>query len=95
MGFAGATIGYVGDRVGQFEPPNPSGPPPTQGYFPGYAKTDLRAGVKYDLWEGTFFVNNLADKRGLLNGGPGNYIPPYAFVYITPRTVGLSVARRF
>jgi len=40
------------------------------------------------------FANNVTDRRGLLSGGQ-NSTPPFAFVYIEPRTVGLSVTKAF
>jgi hypothetical protein len=40
------------------------------------------------------FVNNVADVRGVINGGLG-YVTPFAFVYIQPRTIGLNVSKSF
>jgi iron complex outermembrane recepter protein len=40
------------------------------------------------------FVNNLADKRGVLTGGIGTTVPT-AFYFIQPRTLGLSVSKSF
>jgi outer membrane receptor protein involved in Fe transport len=59
-----------------------------------YAKTDLRAGAKYETWTLNLFVNNLADKRGVLSGGLGT-LNPAAFNYIQPRTVGILIAKTF
>jgi outer membrane receptor protein involved in Fe transport len=87
-GFVGAAASYVGNRVGEF-----TGSPQRQD-LPGYTKTDLRAGTKYDSWTVNVFVNNVADTRGVLNGGLGQF-PPYGFVLIQPRTVGLSASRAF
>lgn len=87
-GFVGAAASYVGDRLGEF-----TGSPQRQD-LPGYTKTDLRAGTKFDSWTVNAFVNNVADKRGLLNGGLGQF-PPFGFVLIQPRTVGLSASRDF
>ena len=53
-----------------------------------------RAGAKYQSWTVNFFVNNVADKRGLLSGGI-NSSPPFAFNYIQPRTAGFSVSKTF
>jgi outer membrane receptor protein involved in Fe transport len=88
-GFVGGTVGYVSDREDTFS----TGTPQRQ-YLPSYAKTDLRAGTEFDAWKVTFYVNNVADKRGLISGGVGNLIP-YSFYFIQPRTVGLSVSRTF
>ena len=87
-GFVGAAASYVGNRVGEF-----TGSPQRQD-LPGYTKTDLRGGTKYDSWTVNVFVNNVADTRGVLNGGLGQF-PPYGFVLIQPRTVGLSASRAF
>jgi iron complex outermembrane receptor protein len=90
-GFAAGAVSYVGDRLGEF--PSVYSPPERQ-IYPGYAKTDLRAGTTYKSWTATFFVNNVADKRGLLSGGL-NAFPSFAFNIIQPRTVGLSVTTTF
>ena len=86
-GFVGASASYVGDRLDNFAPP------PRQD-LPAYTKIDGRAGLKFDSWSANLFVTNATDKRGLLGGGAGNFIP-YAYQYIQPRTVGLSVAKTF
>lgn len=84
-GFWGGSVSYNGDRKGLF-----TGDPQLRQSFPGYAKTDLRAGVKRDAWNAHVFVNNVADKRGVYTG---NLIGTAPFVnYIQPRTVGLSLA---
>jgi len=91
-GFAGGAVSYVGNRDGIFT--GTAGVPAPRQEFPGYAKSDVRAGVKYDTWTFNLFVNNLADRRGILAGCLGTNIP-YAFQFIQPRTVGLSVAKTF
>jgi iron complex outermembrane recepter protein len=87
-GYVGGMVSYVGERLGQLTAT------PERQTFPSYTKTDLRAGVKYASWTVNAFVNNVTDERGLINGGVG-YFYPAARIYITPRTVGLSVARTF
>lgn len=87
-GFVGAVASYVGDRLGEF-----TGTSQRQN-LPAYTKIDLRAGAKYDSWTINAYVNNLADRRGVLNGGLGQF-PPFGFVEIQPRTVGLSASRSF
>ena len=67
---------------------------PDRQRYPSYSKVDLNTGVRYRDWVGNLYVNNLTDKRGVLGGGLG-VIPPFAFNYILPRTVGLSVSRTF
>jgi iron complex outermembrane receptor protein len=88
-GFVGAAMSYVGDREDAF-----SSVSPQRQDLPAYAKLDLRAGAKFDSWTVNFYVNNVADKRGLISGGIGNQLP-YAFYYIQPRTLGLSVSKTF
>jgi iron complex outermembrane receptor protein len=87
-GLVGGAVSYIGQREGEFTTT------PVRQDLPGYAKFDLRAGVKYEAWSVNFFANNVADKRGLLSGGLGTF-PPFAYNYIQPRTIGVSVARTF
>ena len=88
MGFVGGAISYIGGREALFTSS------PVRTYLPGYAKADLHAGLNYGLWKVTAYVNNVADRRGLISGGLGNAVED-SFYYITPRTVGLSIARSF
>jgi iron complex outermembrane recepter protein len=87
-GTVGATVSYVGERIGTFV-----GTPARQVY-PGYARVDLRVGVKGDSWIANVYAVNVANKRGLIGGGIGTS-PPTAFVYIQPRTVGMSLSKSF
>lgn len=87
-GFFGGSVSYAGNRVGEFT--SSAG----RQNLPAFARTDIQAGAKYAAWTCNFFVNNLADKRGVLTGGLGSY-PPFAFSYIQPRTAGFSVVRTF
>jgi iron complex outermembrane recepter protein len=87
-GFVGGTLSYVGDRLSIFQAT------PERERFPGYAQTDIRGGTQYGSWQTNLFINNVTDKRGLLNGGAGYYLP-FAYVYTQPRTVGLSVTKTF
>ena len=88
-GFAGASLSYVGDRVGNF-----TSAPPRQDY-PAYARVDLHTGVKLNAWTVSLYANNVADRRGILYGGLGTLPNPTAFEYIRPRTVGVNVLRGF
>jgi iron complex outermembrane receptor protein len=90
-GFVGGDESYVGQRFGNFL----TAPGGVRANLPAYAETDLRAGVKYNAWTANLFANNIADKRGVLNGGPGSGSIPAAFYVIQPRTIGLSVAWSF
>jgi len=87
-GFVGGMVSYVGDREGEFRPTA------QRQDLPAYTKLDLRAGARYDSWTVNFFVNNVTDQRGVLYGGLGAN-PPFGFVYIQPRTVGLSISTTF
>jgi len=87
-GFVGGTAAVVGGRYSVFT--NTA----DRQYFPSYTKTDLRAGTKFDSWTVTAYVNNLTNNRALINGGVG-YIAPDAYVYITPRTIGLTLSKSF
>jgi iron complex outermembrane recepter protein len=84
MGSVGASASYIDDRAGFI-----AGQPQ---FLPAYVQADLRAGVEYDSWAVNAFVNNVADKRGVLAGIPG---VSTAIVFIQPRTFGLSVAKEF
>jgi outer membrane receptor protein involved in Fe transport len=87
-GFIGGSVSYVGERFDVFA----AGPQRQR--LPGYAQTDLRVGVEYGPWRANLYVNNVADRLGVISGGIGNQIP-YDFRYIQPRTVGMTVSRVF
>lgn len=87
-GFVGVAVSYVGDRKGLFLTT------PQRQNYPSYTRTDLRAGLHYESWTFNIYINNLADTRGVLSGGPGYFVPT-AFDYITPRTIGVSLSKTF
>ena len=87
-GFVGATLAYVGERTGEFTSTE------QRQELPAYATTNARAGVKYESWTYNLYVDNAFDRRGVLSGGLGTYVPD-AFTYIRPRTVGLMVSKKF
>jgi len=86
--FVGAAVSYVGEREGVFTSSS------ERQFFPAYAKADVHMGFKDGPWTTTVFVDNVADRRGVLSGGLGT-LYPIAFTYIQPRTAGVSVARQF
>ncbi len=86
-GFVGADVSFVGDRFGNFSKG-------ARAFYPSYTKTDIRTGVRSHTWEVNLYANNVGNERGVLGGGIG-YDPPNAFVYITPRTFGINVAKTF
>lgn len=89
-GDIGATATYVGDRQGAF------GGTLTRDKYPGYTNVDLRGGIKWNLWKANLFINNVADKRGVLMKGLSNSVglPAYS-LYTQPRTYGISLSRNF
>ena len=87
-GFAGAEVSYVGYRYGAFTDS------PARQYLPGYAKVDLRTGVRDQSLTWSLYANNVLNRRGLISGGLGEAIP-YSFYYIQPRTIGLTVSKAF
>lgn len=90
VGFAGASVAYVGDRVGLFRPVSN----PARQIYPSYTQIDARVGAEYDTWRVALFGTNLSDKRGLVGGGLGQTVPTL-FNYIQPRTYGVSLSKRF
>jgi iron complex outermembrane receptor protein len=91
-GFAGGSVSYVGDRVGPFEGSGLDAS--ARQDLPGYTRLDLQAGAKYRSYTVNLFLTNATDKRGILTGGLGTF-PPNGFIYIQPRTVGISLATTF
>ncbi len=88
-GFAGGMLSYVGARQDVFPVASAE-----RQYLPAYAKQDVRVGAKSQDWTVNLYMNNVADRRGVIAGGIGNVIP-YSFYLIQPRTVGLNIARQF
>lgn len=89
-GFIGGEANFVGNRQGVFTAP-PSG---ERQIFPAYTKLDMRAGARTGSWTVSFYVNNVANTRGVLNGGIGYFVPD-AFFYIQPRTEGVTISKTF
>jgi iron complex outermembrane recepter protein len=88
-GSVGAGITYIGSREDAF-----IGGGSDRLVFPAYAKTDLHLGMSYNDWTARLYANNVTNRRGIINGGPSTLIP-YSFYYITPRSIGLQVSRKF
>jgi hypothetical protein len=87
-GFVGGSISYIGNRDDDFT----TSPSAIRFVLPSYTKTDLHAGVHYESCRLSLFVNNAADKRGLVG------LPTSPFLlanYIQPRTIGLSLSKNF
>lgn len=88
--FVGGNLNYVGDRVTILTTPSQ-----VREKYPAYSQLDLRLGVRNRDWSFNLYANNAADQIGVLSGGSALLIPPYAYVYTTPRTVGFNVTRHF
>src|SRR5262249_19662087 len=87
-GFVGGAASYVGQRLNDF---TETAQRPT---LPGYTQVDFHTGVRRDSWAVNVYVNNVADKRGILGlAFVGSSIP--SFIYTTPRMVGLTVTKTF
>jgi outer membrane receptor protein involved in Fe transport len=86
-GVLGAALNYVGDRKAAFAAAANAGQPD----LPGYARFDLRAAVRYGSWSTNLFVNNVLDKRGLVDVASF----PVANRYIQPRSLGVNIAKTF
>ena len=89
-GFVGATTTFVGDRLGNFSTFSTV----PRDFYPSYWKTDLLGGATWGPWTANLYANNVANRRGLIGGG-SSYFPTNAYLYIQPRTVGLSLRRTF
>src|SRR5262249_3022018 len=90
QGFVGGQLSYVGDRLGQFV----DVPPAQRQVYPAYTQVNLHTGLKYDSWTANLYINNATDRRGAIAGGAGSGFNNY-LVYIQPRTIGITLARRF
>lgn len=94
-GFVGGTINYVGPRPYEF----PSGPESPRYWMPGYTQINLHTGIRSQLWLVNLYLNNAADRRGVVGiaswpFNPGNTGGWYTSV-IQPRAIGLNVSRMF
>ncbi len=87
-GFVSGSGSYVGPRQGEFTGTS------DRERFASYVTVDFTTGAKYADWTLNLFANNVTDRRAALYGGLGSF-PGNAFIYIQPRTVGLSVIRAF
>jgi iron complex outermembrane receptor protein len=90
-GFVGAALSYVGSREGEFASSSLS---PQRQRYPDYTTVDLKSGLRFEAWKMNLYATNIADRRGALGGGL-NTNNPVAFLYIQPRTVGLSLSYTF
>jgi hypothetical protein len=66
--------------------------------LPSYDLTNLRAGVDGGRWSAVLFINNVADKRALLNNitQDANNLATYNRVAVSqPRTAGVDLNYKF
>jgi outer membrane receptor protein involved in Fe transport len=94
-GFVGSTFSYVDERKDVFPNRNfATGLPASQRLsFASYTQINLDTGIRFDSWMGSLYLNNIADKRGILSGGFNSLNT--SVTYIQPRTIGLSIAKTF
>jgi len=62
--------------------------------LPSYTTVGLRLGVIKDQWSVTAFARNLTDKRAQISAINSSQ-DPHALLTIQPRTIGLTVTRKF
>src|SRR4029077_15194680 len=90
--FVRGTVIYAGDRKSAFSQ-TITQPRVT---LPSFVQPNLIAGVRYGPWSFNCFANNVTDRRGIVSRvSTGPTSSQLGYVYIQPRTVGLSVARSF
>jgi iron complex outermembrane recepter protein len=87
--FVTGAVSYLGGRRGEFTYSAAS-----RERYPAYAKVDFTAGLDYDFWAITAFVNNVTNSHAELTGGAGAALP-FAYYILKPREIGLNVARDF
>lgn len=93
--FAGNTVGYVGTSV-SYQGRRRSGfpnKPDTQFTISSFVNTDFHAGVKRSSWDVNLYANNVFDRRSVLS--TAFFGQQAFFIYVQPRTVGLSATLRF
>jgi outer membrane receptor protein involved in Fe transport len=94
QGFAGATYSYVGSRPNGFTAVGTE-------IMPKYETVDLRAGVINGPYRFTLYVQNVTDKIGITaaDARSTSITSPYARIFAMsltrPRTIGLSISRKF
>lgn len=86
IGSIGGKVSYIGDRIGAFTSSA------QRDAYPAYTKTDFNASLRYSSWMINLYVNNAFDERGVIGKNPFTLD---SLIYIPPRTVGLSMSRKF
>lgn len=97
MGYAGASLRYVGDRLDNFNT--------TFGrlLIPSHNEVDLRTGIDWEQLSLQLYAKNITDERGIMGfqstlsptsgGSPG--IGGQGATVIQPRSIGASLTARF
>lgn len=93
-GFAGMTFAYQGSRYAAY----PSSAAYSRFFMPAYGTLGLRAGVEYDTWKLSVYASNVLDQVGFTYAQSRNAATrtgQYDAAIIAPRTVGISLAKKF
>ncbi len=88
IGTLGTSVSYRGS-VNSYFASNPFNLP-----LKSYALWNLRAGVMYHRWSVTLFVHNATNERAQVSAINSSQ-DPHALLTVQPRTVGITVTRRF
>ncbi len=62
--------------------------------YPAYATFNLRAGMNFDNFDASFWVQNVSNKRAIVSEQPDRVMGPRV-VYTTPRTLGMNLSYTF
>jgi outer membrane receptor protein involved in Fe transport len=91
--YAGATVGFTGDRTVEFNNRAADG---SIRQADGFTTLDLRAGVFVGRWSVELYGKNLTNERGVTSIGTAGPLPHGALGLglIRPRTIGLSLSTR-
>jgi iron complex outermembrane recepter protein len=93
--YAGFNVNYIGNRLGLLNQNAATAVIP-RATLPSFTVVDLRAGLGLDdRWKLNFYVRNLFDEQGVtrVDTRQGTQLPQA--VFITPRTIGLTVSADF
>ena len=88
IGTLGMNLSYRG-AVNSYFSSNPFNLP-----LKAYTLTNLRAGVIYHRWSVTLFAHNVTNERAQVSAINSTQ-DPHALLTVQPRTVGITVTRRF
>jgi iron complex outermembrane receptor protein len=88
-GTLAADIGYRGSTDTQLNTTSPFNVP-----LASYTLVNLRASISNELWTGTVFARNLTDERAQIDAISSTQ-DPLARLTVRPRTLGVSVTRKF